>query len=61
MDLLAALALVLVIEGLALAIFASSIPELMATVQRAGPREIRVMGVILSICGLAGYLWARSG
>lgn len=60
MDLLAALALVLVIEGLALAVFAASIPELLATAQHAGARGMRIIGLILCACGMAGYLWVRA-
>ncbi|MBY8977422.1 DUF2065 family protein [Rhodobacteraceae bacterium NNCM2] len=60
MDLLAALALVLVIEGLALAIFATSLPELMASIDRVEPKDMRLFGVVMIGMGAIGYLVIRS-
>ncbi|MEM7743520.1 MAG: DUF2065 family protein [Pseudomonadota bacterium] len=60
MDLLAALALVLVIEGLALAIMARSLPELIASIGEIPPGTLRVMGFALVVSGAALYLLIRS-
>lgn len=61
MDLLAALALVMVIEGLALAILARSVPELMAELDRIPPEGIRKLGVVLVVAGAALYFVLRGG
>lgn len=60
MDLLAALALVLVIEGLAVAVFAASMPELLASMDRVTPKEMRLIGVAMVGLGIIGYLAIRS-
>jgi uncharacterized protein YjeT (DUF2065 family) len=59
MDLLAALALVLVIEGLAAMIFASSLPELLAALDGMGARQMRIIGIIMAVSGSALYLLVR--
>ena len=59
MDLLAALALVLVIEGLAAMIFASSLPELLAALDGIGGRQMRVIGIVMAMSGGALYLLVR--
>jgi uncharacterized protein YjeT (DUF2065 family) len=59
MDLLAALALVLILEGLALAIFARSMPGLMAELQRLDPPALRRAGVLGIAAGTALYLLVR--
>ncbi len=59
MDLLAALALVLVIEGLAAMIFASSLPELMAALEGIGARQMRVIGIVMAASGAVLYLLVR--
>lgn len=59
MDLLAALALVLVIEGLALAILARSLPELLASMGQIDPAAMRRLGIVLAVAGGAGYLLIR--
>ncbi|MEM0924180.1 MAG: DUF2065 family protein [Pseudomonadota bacterium] len=59
MDLLAALGLVLVIEGLALAIFASSIPELLATIHVMEPATLRRVGAVMAAIGALGYILVR--
>ena len=59
MDLLAALALVLVFEGLAAMIFASSLPELLAALSGIGGRQMRVIGIVMTVSGAALYLLVR--
>ncbi|MEM7670682.1 MAG: DUF2065 family protein [Pseudomonadota bacterium] len=59
MDLLAALGLVLVIEGLALAIFASSLPELMASMNELRSGGIRRIGLAMVALGAMAYLAVR--
>lgn len=59
MDLLAALALVLVIEGLSLAILAKSLPALLAEIGQIPPGVLRGAGIALVICGSALYLGLR--
>jgi uncharacterized protein YjeT (DUF2065 family) len=59
MDLLAALALVLVLEGLAAMIFASSLPELLAALDGFGARQVRIVGIIMAVSGSAIYLLVR--
>lgn len=59
MDLIAALALVMVIEGLALAILAKSVPELMAEMERITPDSIRRLGLVLVGLGVALYFVVR--
>ena len=59
MDLLAALALVLVFEGLAATIFASSLPELLAVLGGIGGRQMRLIGIVMAVSGGALYLLVR--
>ncbi|MEM6488913.1 MAG: DUF2065 family protein [Pseudomonadota bacterium] len=59
MDLLAALALVAVIEGLVIAVFADSLPELLARVETMGADQRRWLGVALAAAGGAAYLLVR--
>ena len=59
MDLLAALALVLVFEGLAATIFASSLPELLAALDGIGGRQMRIVGIVMIVSGGALYLLVR--
>jgi len=59
MDLIAALALVLVIEGLAVAIFASSLPELVATLREIEPDRRRMLGIVMAAVGGITYLIVR--
>lgn len=59
MDLLAALALVLLIEGLAAMIFASSLPELLAALESVGARQMRVIGIVMAASGAVLYLLVR--
>jgi uncharacterized protein YjeT (DUF2065 family) len=59
MDLLAALALVLIFEGLAAMIFASSLPELLAVLDGIGGRQMRVIGIAMALSGGALYLYVR--
>jgi uncharacterized protein YjeT (DUF2065 family) len=61
MDLIAAIALMLVLEGLALAIFARSIPALLAEIERLDPRSLRRAGVASIAVGIAVYLLVRGG
>ena len=59
MDLLAALALVLVFEGLAAMIFASSLPELLSALRGIGERQMRLIGIVMAVSGGALYLVIR--
>ena len=61
MDLLAALGLVLVIEGLALAIFARSVPQVLAEVDQIGPALLRKLGIASVFVGGVIYLLVRRG
>ncbi len=61
MDLIAALALVLVFEGLALAIFSRSVPELLAALDGVGPVHLRRAGVVSIAAGTLLYLLVRGG
>ncbi len=59
MDLIAALALMLILEGLVLAIFARSVPALLAEMERIDPRALRRAGVVSIVAGAAIYLLVR--
>ena len=59
MDLIAALALMLVLEGLALAIFARSVPDLLSEIERFDPRTLRRAGVVSILVGAVVYLLVR--
>jgi len=59
MDLLAALALVLVFEGMAAMVFASSLPELLAALKGVGARQMRTIGIVMTVSGAALYLAVR--
>jgi uncharacterized protein YjeT (DUF2065 family) len=61
MDLLAAIALVMVLEGLAMAVFARSVPQLLAEFERLGPGFLRRAGLVCIGLGTALYLLVRSG
>jgi len=61
MDLIAALGLVMVIEGLALAIFSTSVPALLATLDDIGPAQLRGIGIITVVLGAVVYLLVRGG
>lgn len=61
MDLLAALALVAVIEGLALAIFARSFPALLAEIDQIDPAVLRRAGLVMIGGGACVYLLVRGG
>ncbi|MEM1130697.1 MAG: DUF2065 domain-containing protein [Pseudomonadota bacterium] len=60
MDLIAALALVMVLEGLALAVFARSIPQVLSEIDLIGPGVLRRMGLVAAGLGAVLYLWVRS-
>ena len=59
MDLLAALALVFVLEGLAIAIFSGSVPEVLAAMRGVDGTRLRMAGVVIAISGAALYLLVR--
>jgi uncharacterized protein YjeT (DUF2065 family) len=59
MDLLAALALVLVFEGMAAMICASSLRELLAALKGIGARQMRIIGLVMAVSGGALYLLVR--
>lgn len=58
-DLIAALALVLVLEGLALVILARSLPELLAALEEMDAGAMRWIGVVMLASGSAVYLVVR--
>jgi len=58
-DLLAALGLAMVLEGLALTVFAKSMPELLAELSAIGPERLRLAGVAALLAGGALYLVVR--
>lgn len=60
MDLLAAFALVMVIEGLALLIFARVMPQLLAELEMLGPQKLRVYGAVSLALGALLYMIIRS-
>jgi len=59
MDLLAALALVLVLEGLGLVVFSRSIPQLLAELDRVDGATLRRIGVVAIGLGTVLYLAVR--
>ena len=61
MDLIAALALMLILEGLALAVFARSMPALLAEMERLEPRALRRAGLVGIAAGVVIYLLVRGG
>jgi len=61
MDLLAALALVMVIEGLAIVVFSSSVPELLAALEQVNAAQMRWIGVVSIAGGALLYLLIRGG
>ena len=61
MDLAAALALVLVLEGMALVVFSRSVPELMAEMTKVPSAKIRTIGLFCVGAGAIGYLMIRGG
>ena len=60
MDLLAAIALVLIFEGMAALVFASSLPELLAALKGIGAKQMRVIGFVMVLSGAALYLLVRT-
>jgi uncharacterized protein YjeT (DUF2065 family) len=61
MDLIAALALMLILEGLALAVFARSVPALLAEMERLDPTALRRAGLVSIVVGTVVYLLVRGG
>lgn len=59
MDLLAAFALVLVIEGLALVVLARSLPEVLAAMEAVEPASMRWIGFAMLALGSATYIAVR--
>lgn len=59
-DLLTALALVLVIEGLFLALFPRRLPEILAAVAQLPPETLRLGGLIAAALGVA-CVWLLRG
>lgn len=59
-DLLTALALVLVIEGVAWAACPEAMQRLMIRVLAAEPAGLRLVGLLTAICGVAGVWAVRS-
>ena len=61
MDLLAALALMLVLEGLSLAMFSRSLPQMLSELDRLDPGLLRRIGLASMALGVGAYLAIRSG
>lgn len=61
MDLLAALALVMVIEGVAIVVFSSSVPELLAALEQVDAAQMRWIGIASIVAGATIYLILRGG
>jgi uncharacterized protein YjeT (DUF2065 family) len=61
MDLLAALALVMVLEGLVIAVFARSLPELLAEIERMDGARLRLFGIATCALGAVLYIVIRGG
>ncbi len=59
-DLLTALALVLVIEGLVIAVFADRLDLLMARLSEVPPEALRVAGLVSAVLGLL-VVWLIRG
>jgi uncharacterized protein YjeT (DUF2065 family) len=59
-DLLTALALVLVIEGLVLVVFADRLEELLAWLAEIPPEVLRVAGLVSAVLGLIA-VWLIRG
>ena len=60
-DLLAALALVLVIEGMLPFINPRSMRRMLATVEQLDDRTLRLIGLISMICGVVMLYFVRQG
>ncbi|MEM6662729.1 MAG: DUF2065 family protein [Pseudomonadota bacterium] len=59
MDLLAALALMLVLEGLSLAMFSRSLPQMLGELDRLDPDTLRRVGIAAMVLGIGAYLAVR--
>ncbi|MEM1162889.1 MAG: DUF2065 family protein [Pseudomonadota bacterium] len=59
MDLLAALALMLVLEGLSLAMFSRSLPQILGELDRLDPDTLRRVGIAAMVLGIGAYLAVR--
>ncbi len=59
MDLVAALALVMVLEGLALVVMARSLPELLAALEEIEPAQMRMIGAGMLALGAVLYMIVR--
>lgn len=58
-DLLTALALVLVIEGLVLALFPLRLRQVLAQMEQISPDILRIAGLAAAIVGVAGVWFLR--
>ena len=59
MDILAALALMMAIEGLAAIVFAPRLPEVARVLGDLDPAQVRIAGLILVAVGGGLYLFVR--
>lgn len=59
LDLLAALALVLVVEGIALAFASRRIAELLEALRLVDPDRVRWGGLVMAVAGTLGYVLLR--
>jgi uncharacterized protein YjeT (DUF2065 family) len=59
-DLLAALGLMLVLEGMALAIFTGRLPEILEQLKAVGSDGLRWAGLAMAIAGTGLYVLVRS-
>lgn len=58
-DLLAAVALVLVIEGIAAALLAPKLPEVLDQMRALDPERARWLGLVLAVLGTGLYVLIR--
>jgi len=58
-DLFAALALAIVIEGLAVAFFSSRLPGILEALRLLGPEQLRWVGLAMAVVGTLLYLALR--
>jgi uncharacterized protein YjeT (DUF2065 family) len=49
----------MVLEGLALAIFAAVMPQLLHALEDVGARQMRMIGIVVAGAGVAMYLMVR--
>lgn len=58
-DLLAALALMMVFEGIVFAVFMGRLPEMLEQLREADPDRLRWVGLAVALAGAALYMMVR--